>query len=57
MARRSVTKRGNLWNIFYTVAPDPETGKRRQRRESGFRTRREAQEHLIAAPRKYGPGG
>lgn len=52
MARGSVTKRGNLWNILYTIAPDPETDKLRQRRESGFSTKREAQERLTAALRE-----
>ncbi len=52
MARGSVTKRGNLWNILYTIAPDPETGKRRQRREHGFRTKRELDTGTSLDPQK-----
>lgn len=55
MARGSLRKRGNVWTILYDVPPPPDK-KRLQRRESGFRTKREAQERLTAALREVDTG-
>jgi integrase len=41
--RGHVTKRGKSWAIVIELSPDPETGKRRQRWHSGYRTRKEAE--------------
>jgi integrase len=38
--------RGTTWRFVVDLAPDPATGARRQRRGSGFRTRREAEAAL-----------
>jgi hypothetical protein len=38
--------RGTTWRFVVDLAPDPATGRRRQRRGSGFRTRREAEAAL-----------
>lgn len=54
--RGSVRKRGQWWTIRYDLGPDPETGQRRQQRESGFRTRREAEEALTARQRERDTG-
>lgn len=53
--RGSVKKRPGGYTIVYDLAPDAD-GKRRQRRESGFRTKREAQERLTAALRELDTG-
>lgn len=45
MARGSITRRGNSWTVRVDLGPDPQTGKRRQRRET-FRTRKEAEKRL-----------
>jgi integrase len=42
--RGSVTKRGSSWSFVVDRGIDPATGRRRQQRRSGFRTRREAEE-------------
>src|SRR3954451_23889935 len=47
MARGSITRRGDSWTGFVDIAPDPRTGKRRQKRVTA-RTKREV-EALIAA--------
>lgn len=36
-------KRGNKWAFSVDIGRDPKTGKRRQKRRSGFKTKREAQ--------------
>lgn len=41
--RGSVIKRGKSWTVVIELAADPETGKRRQRWHSGYRTRKEAE--------------
>ncbi|MDQ3784417.1 MAG: site-specific integrase [Actinomycetota bacterium] len=41
--RGSVIKRGKSWSVVVELPPDPETGKRRQRWHSGYRTRKEAE--------------
>lgn len=38
--------RGTRWRIVYDAPPDPETGKRRQKQERGFATKREAEQRL-----------
>lgn len=38
-----VRKRGDKWAFWIELPKDPETGKRRQKTRSGFRTKREAQ--------------
>ena len=44
--RGSVTKRGASWSFVVDRGVDPVTGKRRQQRRSGFRTRQSAEEAL-----------
>lgn len=44
--RGSIFKRGKTWTIVYDEGVDPQTGKRRQRSRSGFRTKAAAQEVL-----------
>jgi integrase len=41
--RGSVIRRGAGWSVKLELAPDPVTGKRRQKWVSGFRTRKEAE--------------
>lgn len=41
--RGSTKKRGNTWTFVGELGPDPATGRRRQKRLSGFRTKKEAQ--------------
>lgn len=53
--RGSVRKRGDSWTITFDVAPDPTTGKRRQRRET-YRTKREAQSALTERQRERDNG-
>lgn len=48
MARGSIRKAGDAWQIVYDLPPSPE-GRRRQKRKSGFRTRREAERALSTA--------
>jgi hypothetical protein len=55
VARGSVKKRGTAYSIVYDGPAGPD-GQRRQRRESGFRTKREAQERLTAALREVDTG-
>jgi integrase len=55
MARGSVRKRGNYYSIIYD-APATADGKRKQRRESGFATKKAAQERLTAALREVDTG-
>ncbi len=45
--RGSVIKRGKSWSVVVELPPDPETGKRRQRWHSGYRTRKEAERARI----------
>jgi len=56
MARGSVRKRGKTYSIVYELGPDPETGKRRQKREGGFRTKRDAEAALTARQREIDTG-
>lgn len=42
MSRGSVRKRGSSWSIVYDVPRDPVSGKRRQKWQSGFRTKADA---------------
>lgn len=44
--RGSVVKRGKAYSVVLDVGEDPQTGKRRQKWHSGFRTKREAQAAL-----------
>lgn len=44
--RGSVTKRGTSWSFVVDRGIDPATGRRRQQRRSGFRTRKEAEAAL-----------
>ena len=44
--RGSVTKRGSSWSFVVDRGIEPTTGRRRQQRRSGFRTRKEAEEAL-----------
>jgi len=44
--RGSVTKRGASWSFVVDRGIDPATGRRRQQRRSGFRTRKDAEEAL-----------
>ena len=44
--RGSVTKRGTSWCFVVDRGIDPATGRRRQQRRSGFRTRKEAEDAL-----------
>lgn len=44
--RGSVTKRGASWSFVVDRGIDPATGRRRQQRRSGFRTRKEAEAAL-----------
>jgi integrase len=46
MARGAVVKRGSTWSYVIDLAPDPASGKRRQRWKGGFRTRKEAEAAL-----------
>lgn len=48
MASGSVFRRSGGWCNRLDIAPDPDTGKRRQRSRQGFRTRREALDALNA---------
>jgi hypothetical protein len=43
--RGSTRKRGSTWTALWDGV-DPKTGMRRQRSKGGFRTQREAQQHL-----------
>ena len=44
--RGRVFRRGVGWSYVVDLAPDPATGRRRQRLKGGFRTRREADDAL-----------
>jgi len=44
--RGSVIKRGKKYSIVFDVGRDPVTGKRKQKRISGFATRKEAEAAL-----------
>lgn len=50
--RGSIEKRGKTWSIRLTLA-DPRTGKRKQKRQSGFKTKREAQSALAKIISEY----
>lgn len=45
----SVKRRGSTWGYVIDVAPDPATGKRRQRTKSGFATKKAAEEAMRSA--------
>jgi len=45
----SVKRRGSTWGYVIDVAPDPATGKRRQRTKSGFATKAAAEEAMRKA--------
>jgi integrase len=47
--RGSVKRRASTWGYVIDVAPDPATGKRRQRTKSGFGTRKAAEEAMRKA--------
>ncbi len=47
MSRGHVVKRGRSWSIVVELAADPQTGKRRQRWHSGFRTRKDAERERV----------
>lgn len=42
----STRKRGSTWTALWDLPPDPKTGNRRQGSKGGFRTRKEADQHL-----------
>ncbi len=42
-------KAGKRWRIIYDGPPDPETGKRRQKQQRGFATKRDAERALRKA--------
>lgn len=44
--RGHVRKRGTTWSIVFDAGRDPDTGRRRQRWQGGFRTKREAESEL-----------
>ncbi|MEW6155753.1 MAG: site-specific integrase [Actinomycetota bacterium] len=44
--RGHVRKRGTSWSIVFDAGRDPDTGRRRQRWQGGFRTKREAEAEL-----------
>ena len=46
MARGSVTKRGNSWRIVVELEPDPITGKRRQKFETFYGSKKDADKRL-----------
>lgn len=46
MARGSITRRGDSWRIAVELAPDPETGKRRQRFETFRGSKKDADKRL-----------
>lgn len=52
----SIKRRGARWTAIYDLPPDPLTGRRRQRRASGFRTRREAEQALTKLLRERDTG-
>lgn len=52
----SIKRRGSRWTVIYDLPADPLTGRRRQRRASGFRTRREAEQALTKLLRERDTG-
>ncbi len=42
-----VRKRGATWTIVYDIGRDPDTGRRRQRWQGGFVTKRDAERSLV----------
>jgi integrase len=55
--RGHVRKRGGTWSVVVDVGRDPETGKRKQRWHSGFRTRKEAEQGLSEILSRLARGG
>ena len=54
--RGSVVKKGNRYFVKIELDPNPETGKRRQKWHSGFRTKREAEKARIDLLSKFDRG-
>lgn len=52
----SIKRRGATWTIVFDLAPEPLTGRRRQRRVGGFRTRRAAEQELTKLLRERDTG-
>ena len=44
--RGHIRKRGGTWSVVVDAGRDPETGRRKQKWHSGFRTRKDAQRAL-----------
>lgn len=56
--RGHVHRRGRTWSYVVDIGRDPESGRRRQRTQGGFATRREAEEllaRLVAGVDVAGP--
>lgn len=54
--RGSTRKRGNTWTAYWDLAPDPETGQRRQGSKGGFRRQKDAQRHLATVVTQVSDG-
>ena len=54
--RGSTRKRGKTWTAYYDVGDDVNTGERRQKTKGGFRTQKEAQQHLADVVTQLGRG-
>lgn len=44
--RGMIEKDGTSWYVIFDLGKDPETGKRKQKKKRGFRTKKEAQKYL-----------
>ena len=44
--RGSIKKDGSTWNVVFDLGKDPITGKRKQKRKRGFKTKKEAEKYL-----------
>ncbi|WP_342042830.1 site-specific integrase [Bacillus sp. OTU2372] len=44
--RGSIKKDGNSWNVVFDLGKDPVTGKRKQKRKRGFKTKKEAEKYI-----------
>jgi hypothetical protein len=51
-----IRKRGNTWSYTVDVGKDPRTGKRKQKTQSGFKTKKEAQAALAELVTDVGKG-
>jgi integrase len=54
--RGSVVKKGNAWFVKIELDPDADTGRRRQKWHSGFRTKREAERARVDLLSKFDRG-